>query len=134
MDFIPLSMLPLLVPLAFMAIHGLKSVHCPDCGESFPQFQDPFKKTRRMWRAGGYLCANCGCETDATGRKVTADTPPAPFPVLQTSLLAVALVIGVGLASCIFFVGRRAPAAPMVAAPAIVIDIPRQAPEMPRVD
>src|SRR5205823_1457053 len=91
MDTILISLLPLLVPFAFLLYYALRPVKCPDCGDTLPTIYSPFKKTRRMWRAGGYLCARCGCETNMAGQKVTADTPPAPFPTLQCAVLAVLL-------------------------------------------
>ena len=120
MDTILISMLPLLVPFAFLLFQALHPVKCPDCGETLPLFYSPFKKTRRMWRAGGYLCARCGCETNMAGQKVTADTPPAPFPTLQCALLAVFLLIGVGLVATLIVVGERAAAPAVVAAPPVV--------------
>jgi hypothetical protein len=122
MDTILISMLPLLVPLAFVLYYALHPVKCPDCGDTLPMFYSPFKKTRRMWRAGGYLCARCGCETNMVGQKVTANTPPAPFPAFQCALLAVGLLVGVGLAAGLIFCGRAAVAAP------IGVDLPQQAP------
>ncbi len=97
MDTILISMLPLLVPLVFFLYYALHPVNCPDCGETRPLFYSTFKKTRRMWLSGGYLCARCGCKTNVAGQKVTADTPCAPFPTLQCVSPAVLLLIGVGL-------------------------------------
>jgi DNA-directed RNA polymerase subunit RPC12/RpoP len=133
MDTILISMLPLLVPFAFLLFGAFRRVKCPDCGETLPLFYSPFKKTRRMWRAGGYLCTRCGCETNTAGQKVTADMPPAPFPALQCALLAVFLLIGVGLAASLIVVGERAGAAavaapPVVADPPAVIALPAQGP------
>jgi DNA-directed RNA polymerase subunit RPC12/RpoP len=120
MDTFLISLLPLLVPFAFLLFQVLHRVKCPDCGETLPLFPSPFKKTRRMWRAGGYLCTRCGCETNMAGQKVTADTPPAPFPTLQCALLAVFLLVGVGLGASLIIVGERTAAAAVVAAPAVV--------------
>ena len=36
MDTILISMLPLLVPLAFVLYYALRPVKCPDCGETLP--------------------------------------------------------------------------------------------------
>src|SRR5687768_7888316 len=127
MDTIWLSMLPLLVPLAFVLYHALRRVECSDCGDPLPVFYSPFTKTRRMWRAGGYLCARCGCETNMAGQKVTADTPPAPFPILHCALLAVCLLIGVGLVATMIVVGERLAVPPVIAAPPVVA-VPQQAP------
>jgi hypothetical protein len=79
-------------------------------------------KTARMWRAGGHLCARCGCETDAQGRKVTALTPPAPFPALQWVAVAFLLLAGGGLGAALLL---RAPATP-----ARVV-VPQPAPAVP---
>ena len=62
MEIMLISMLPLLVPILFLLYFALRVVKCPDCGETLPVLYSPMKKTRRMWRAGGYLCARCGCE------------------------------------------------------------------------
>jgi hypothetical protein len=53
---------------------------CPECGTVLPFVCSPLKKTRRMWLEGGCFCPRCGCETDAAGRKVEADTPPFSPP------------------------------------------------------
>ena len=129
MDTILIAMI-LLVPFAFLLFQAFHRVKCPDCGETLPLFCSPFKKTRRMWRAGGYLCARCGCETNMAGQKVTADTPPAPFPTLHCALLAVFLLIGGGLVATLIVVGERAAVAAVVAAPPVVpmIAVPPQVP------
>ena len=136
MDIMLISMLPLLVPILFLLYFALRVVKCPDCGETLPVLYSPMKKTRRMWRAGGYLCARCGCETNMAGEKVTADTPPAPFPTLQWAVLVVALLVGVGLGASLLFRGQAAvaaqPAPVVIAAPAVVpappLIKPQQAP------
>lgn len=135
MDIMLISMLPLVVPIAFVLYFASHPVKCPDCGDTLPIFCSPFKKTRRMWRAGGYLCARCGCETNMAGQKVTVDTPPAPFPTLQCALMAVFFLVGVGLVASLIVVGERAAVPAVLAAPPPleappVIALPPQAPAM----
>ena len=72
---------------------------CPECGDALPIFQSPLTKTRRQWLAGGYVCQRCGCETNLAGQKVTADSPPARFPIVTVCLLFVAMLGGAGLFS-----------------------------------
>ena len=129
MYIIMISILPLLVPLAFLIYFALHPVKCPDCADTLPIFGSPWKKTRRMWWEGGYRCTRCGCETNMAGQKVTADTPPAPFPTLQFALLAVGLLLGIGLASSLIR-ARLAVAAtpPVVVADSPVVELPQQAP------
>jgi hypothetical protein len=134
-DTIFLPLMPFLAALAFALFRALRRVECPDCGAPLPLFCSPLKKTSRMWRAGGFLCARCGCEADAAGLKVTAATPPAPFPTRQWAALAVLFVIGVGLAASVMFIGPGA-AAPVVAArPAVAappqVAAPQRAPAAP---
>ncbi len=117
MDTILLPLLPLLAVLAFVLFHQSRRVACPDCGALLPVLYSPFKKTRRMWRAGGYLCAQCGCETNMAGRKVTADTPFPPFPTLHWALLGIALLAGFGLAASIMLIRPAVVVPPMVALP-----------------
>jgi len=126
----------LLVPFAFLLFQSFQRVECPDCGETLRVFCSPSRKTRRMWRAGGYLCARCGCETNLAGQKVTADMPPAPFPTLHCALLAVFLLIGVGLVATLIGVGERAPVAAVVADPPVVPEIvpPPPVPAVARVN
>jgi hypothetical protein len=119
-------MSPLFVPLAFMLYYSLHPVACPDCGATLPIICSPFKKTRRMWRAGGYLCDQCGCETNMAGQKVTADTPPAPFPTLHCVFAVVLLLVGVGLISVALI--QPAVAAPPPDTVPPVVELPRQAP------
>jgi len=117
LDTIWLPLSPFLAALAFVLFHARRRVACPDCGDRLPALCSPFRKTRRMWRAGGYLCPRCGCETDAAGQKVTAATPPAPFPTRQWVLLAVLLAAGVGLGASVILIGPGEAAPPPVAAP-----------------
>ena len=60
---------------------------CPDCSKPLPILQSPFTKTRRQWVEGGYVCPNCGCETDLAGKKVPAGT----------ALSYRSLIVGLGL-------------------------------------
>ena len=129
MYIILISILPLLVPLAFLIYLALHPVKCPDCGDTLPIFGSPWKKTRRMWWEGGYRCARCGCETNMAGQKVTADTPPAPFPTLQFALLAVGLLLGVGLIRTALAVAAT-PAPTVVADPPVAV-LPQQSPAAP---
>jgi hypothetical protein len=131
MDIILISMLPLFVPIAFLLFAAIRRVNCPDCGDTLPVIYSPFKKTRRMWRAGGYLCGRCGCETNMAGQKVTADMPPAPFPVLQCGLAAVFFLVGVGLVASLLVVGEWVAAPPAVAAPPLVVAPPPVIPPLP---
>ena len=101
--------------LAFILYQAFRRVDCPECGDRLPVFYSPFRKTRRVWRAGGYLCARCGCETNMAGQKVTADTPPAPFPSLQCASLVVALLVGIGLAVGVMVVAPSTAVPPVAA-------------------
>src|SRR5688572_17688754 len=117
MDTMLLTMLQFLVVLLFIIYCRWRVLYCPDCRAPLPLFVNPLKKTRRMWRSGGYLCARCGCETNAAGEKVTADTPLAPVPVLQWAMLAVLLLGGVGLGLCLMLTRSVSAAPPVQAAP-----------------
>lgn len=69
--------LPVLLFIPFFVVlmaHCLRRKDCPECGSPLSGFQSPFTKTRRQWVEGGYLCQNCGCETDLAGNKVAAGT------------------------------------------------------------
>jgi DNA-directed RNA polymerase subunit RPC12/RpoP len=116
-------LLPFLVALVVVLSSALRPVACPDCGAPLPALLSPFRKTRRMWREGGYLCARCGCETDTAGRKVTADTQLPPFPARQWAVVGILLLIGAGLAASGMYAGAMpapltdAPAPPAVARP-----------------
>ncbi len=61
-------MLPFLVFAAFLLYQASRKIDCPDCGAPLPTLMSPLRKTRRIWRDGGYLCARCGCETDVAGK------------------------------------------------------------------
>ena len=69
-----------------------------------------------MWRYGGFLCDQCGCETDTAGRKVTADTP---FPSSSAVgwAVAAAVLLGVGIWLAFGVLSQPVPPAPVVAAP-----------------
>lgn len=119
-----LILLPFLAAIAWSSFHTFRPVRCPDCGDLMPMFYAPSTKTRRMWRAGGYLCAGCGCETDTAGRKVAADTPLPPFPTRQWAFVGVMLAASLALQLPVvwWFVAGRTAFAPLVVA------LPQQAP------
>lgn len=112
-------LLPLLFVLVIVFSQAVRRVTCPDCGDPMPIFYSPLRKTRRMWRAGGYLCSRCGCETNIAGQKVTADTPAAPFPTRSVSMMAAALLVGIGLWAMIW-AAPPGPNPPQVANPVVV--------------
>ena len=78
-----------LLPFAFFAwlLFMGRGKACPNCNKPLPPFQSPFTKTKRQWWKGGYLCQNCGCETDIAGNKVAAGVGPRRRSI----------VIGIGL-------------------------------------
>lgn len=88
-----MSQLPFAVFFACLFLRRRRP--CPDCGHLLPVFQSPATKTRRQWIEGGFLCPDCGCETDMSGTKVPAGTPPSVRSyVIGMGLMA--LVVGVG--------------------------------------
>jgi hypothetical protein len=98
---------------------------CPDCGKRLSPVQSPFTKTRRQWVEGGYLCSNCGCETDLAGKKVATGSGPRPGWLLGSVLLVAPPVLGaIVLLFLIMNHGRPAPAAPPAPAPPRFIAAP----------
>jgi DNA-directed RNA polymerase subunit RPC12/RpoP len=112
------TLLAFLPFFAYLLFHATRTIACPDCGARLPTVASPLRKTRRMWRAGGYLCSRCECETDMAGRKITASTAPPPFPARQWALVGLLLLVGLGLgaAGC-SYAGRAAAHPPLVALP-----------------
>ncbi|MEQ1824498.1 MAG: hypothetical protein ABL921_01060 [Pirellula sp.] len=112
--------IPALFLITFFVIFVLlrRPGACPECGDALPIFQSPFTKTRRQWLVGGYVCQRCGCATNMAGQKVTADSPPARFPIVTACLLLVAMLGGVGLLGVMFakpIPNHAAAEAPLVA-------------------
>jgi hypothetical protein len=114
--FMPLLMF---VPFfVFLFAFGLRRRDCPDCGRPLPLIQSPFTKTRRQWAEGGYLCQNCGCETDLAGEKVAPRTGPRPGWIVRSVLLVIpAAVAGVVLLIFGIIVSRQEPAPPLAPDP-----------------
>ena len=119
-----LIFLPFFVVLFFSL---LKRRNCPECGERLPAFQSPLTKTDRQWAFGGYLCRNCGCETDSHGRAVDPDAPVRGTG-RQMLLLWAALMFG-GLVSgaavfVLWFGSPTPPPAPPAPPPVAVSPVP----------
>ena len=102
------ALLPLLMFVPFFVLllgFGRRRRDCPDCGQPLPRIQSPFTKTRRQWVEGGYLCGNCGYETDLAGQKVVTGTGPRPGWRVRSVLLimppaiagVVLLLVAIGL-------------------------------------
>lgn len=89
-----LWMMPIALFFAWLFIFGMaRGKVCPDCSRPLQLLQSPFTRTRRQWVEGGYLCQNCGCETDIAGRKVAAGTPLSFRALgLQLGLLTLAAI------------------------------------------
>ena len=124
-----LILLPFLAALAVVLSLTLRRVRCLDCGETLPLFISPFQKTRRMWRVGGYLCANCGCETNMAGQKVTEGTPIDPNPMARI-VTTIGLLVGFGLLGIGALLVRPVAQPPMVVQPQVLVQ-PQQAPQTP---
>ena len=72
------ALFPFAVFFAWLLFFGVgRRKVCPDCNKPLPPLQSPFTKTKRRWVEGGYVCQNCGCETDSAGEKVPAGTAPS---------------------------------------------------------
>ena len=72
------SMYPVLIyaPFFIYLMHVMiRGAICPDCGERLHGLISPFKKTKRQWIEGGYVCPVCGCEVNMSGGKVPPNTP-----------------------------------------------------------
>lgn len=92
MNWLPLLPFALFFVFLFL-VRSRKS--CPDCGSPLPSFQSPRTKTKRQWLEGGFLCVHCGCESDVSGVKVLAGTPPRFQSTFnRIALVALALVVG----------------------------------------
>lgn len=96
--------IPFALFFAWLFFFGVKRRRaCPGCNKPLPLIQSPFTKTRRQWFEGGYVCPNCGCEADITGKKVPAETAPQPRSIITgIGLLALAAVPAVVLLTMIF--------------------------------
>jgi hypothetical protein len=94
MAYLWLPVLPFAVFFAWLFRFGMRrGKRCPDCGDRLPIIQAPFKKTKRQWIEGGYLCPSCSCEVDIAGRKVPAGTGPrAKLLMIGIALLVLAVI------------------------------------------
>lgn len=88
MNTVWIILFPFAVFFVWLLFFGLgRGKACPDCNRPLSPLQSPFTKTKRQWVEGGYVCQNCGCETDRAGKKVPAGTAPSRR----------SLIVGVGL-------------------------------------
>lgn len=86
----------------FFVLMGRRK-NCPVCNQPLPRIQSPFTKSKRQWFEGGYLCQNCGCETDLEGRQVALGTAPERRSiVLGIGLAMLAMVPAVVLIALLF--------------------------------
>ena len=84
-----------------------RNIQCPDCGTALPKFMSPLRKTGRMWWKGGFLCSQCGCQTDVRGNKVEAERQLGYIPMSVLTMFCVALLVG--FAMCVLAVFIVAP-------------------------
>lgn len=107
-----LTLLPFAVFLAIWLVMIVERHRksCPDCAQPLPFFQSPLTKTKRQWLEGGYLCRNCGCETNVAGEKVAPGTAPRPDAVPKGILLVTPFAVILGI--LLFFILSPPPQAP----------------------
>jgi hypothetical protein len=95
MNTIWFSLLPFTVFFAWFFI-GRARRSCPNCGRSLPRTVSPFRKTRRQWLEGGWVCSHCGCEVNSAGEEVVAATAQNRRAMtLQVSLVAMVTALAV---------------------------------------
>jgi hypothetical protein len=128
--FLPFLMfIPLFV---FILSSSMKRLNCPDCRQPLPLTQSPFTKTRRQWIEGGYLCENCGCETDIAGKTVPPGTLLRFGSFIRATVLMMFLIaLGAVLMWFGFSLSLREPAPPLaVAPPAVKAPPPMKEPQL----
>lgn len=85
------------VPLWFLWRQAPRE--CPHCHSVLSMYIVPWRKTRRQWIKGGFVCPACKIEVDLHGEQVAPDEPPlstaAFLRVLVPALLAPVLIVGV---------------------------------------
>jgi hypothetical protein len=126
--FMPLLMSGLFFVFLF-AIAGPRQ-GCPDCGRPLPRIQSPFRKSQRQWVEGGYLCPQCGCETDLAGRKVAPGTGgPRPSWIVRSVLLGLPpICVGVVLLCIGISLSSQEPEPPLAPVPPPEAQVPPVAP------
>jgi len=87
---IVLTYILVLVAIAVSNLRARKR-NCPDCGHRLPAYQPPWSRTTRQLVEGGYLCPNCGCETDLRGNKVEGGARTAVFRFAILALVGIVL-------------------------------------------
>jgi hypothetical protein len=94
-----LPLVPFAAFFVWLLFFGMQPTKvCPDCNKPLAAIQSPFTKTKRQWAEGGFLCGNCGCETDLNGKKIDAGTPPTRQSiVVMIGVLTLAMVPAIGL-------------------------------------
>ena len=99
-----LEFLPFAIFFAWLFFFGLgRRKTCPDCHKPLSLIQSPLTKTMRQWFEGGYVCQNCGCESDIAGMKVQAGTDPNRRSIITgIGLLLLAVVPAIVLIAVIF--------------------------------
>jgi hypothetical protein len=89
---------------AFLVAFWLRRRDCPRCGLPLSGIQSPFTKTWRQWVKGGYLCRNCGCETNLAGERVAPS--PRPSWLVLGLLLVTPLIPAAGAVLLLFILSR----------------------------
>ncbi|QVL32617.1 hypothetical protein KIH39_01485 [Telmatocola sphagniphila] len=126
MDEMLLVFLPFFGFFLIFFLCAMRRVPCPECGTILPNFYPPSQKTRRMWKSGGYICPNCGCEANARGEKIDPDSVPEEFAQRKIVWLTLASLAGALLVAGIMFLQPFQDAPPP---PLPVVEAPLPAPQ-----
>lgn len=94
-----IPLLPFALFFGWLLFFGMRPTKvCPDCNKPLAAIQSPFRKSKRQWVEGGFLCDHCGCETDIAGRKIDAGTPQQRRSIFTAiGMLTLALVPAIAL-------------------------------------
>ncbi len=92
----------LLVLIPFWFIYKQPAMNCPNCNKRLPTIGAPWRKTRRQWVKGGYVCDSCQMEVDITGNAIPADAPSISTMAVIRAITPTVLVPVVAIVASYF--------------------------------
>ena len=89
-----LPLLPFVPMVVLIIVSCCRRAPCPLCGELLRT--RAFRRTKRQWAHGGFVCEQCDCEVSISGHLIDPSTPVS-MAVIVTWLCVLGLVVAINV-------------------------------------
>ncbi len=108
-NFMIIFLFGLIASVPFWFVWRQTPRNCPICNSSLPLLYAPWRKTRRQWVQGGYVCKHCNVEVDLQGHAIASDSVTISNRVFFKAIALAVLgpILAVAASGFVFLWGKE---------------------------